>query len=204
MLGTLIPWCLAAQRASLQLGASVANTHTEDASTVGAGIASGFTPGAEGVLSVWKLRLEARYLEGHLQQDSGSIGARDVVEGSVLAGVAPIRWIAIETGIHARSYVTSGGTERWVFWEAHVRAEAPLDGPRVRAYAELWRVLSSDVTGTQPLDRGQGGQAGIILESPRVPFWARLGYGVEDVRLGGGARRETVETMVLAVGARVR
>ena len=176
---------------------------TREASTIGRGVASGFTPGAEGGLSVWKIRLEAQYLEGHLQQDSGSLGARDVVEGSVLLGVEPVGWLSVKSGVHARSYVTSGGTERWVFWEGRVRAEAPLDGPLVRAYVEVWRVLSSDLTGTQSLDRGQGGQAGLIVTGSKVPLWARLGYGIEDVRLGAGARRETVETLVFAVGVRI-
>lgn len=200
--GIVAPRSGAAQGPRLRLGVSGAEMRIRETSTVGAGVASGFTPGAEGSLSIWKVRLEAQYLEGHLQQDSGSLGARDVVEGSVFAGIAPVDWVSVKFGIHARSY-TSGGTERWVFWETRIRAEAPLNGPAVRAYAEVWRALSSDITGTQSLDRGQGGQAGLVYDGARVPLWVRLGYGIEDVRLGGGARRQTVELLVLALGVRI-
>ena len=93
---------------------------------------------------------------------------------------------------------------RWLLWRAQLRAEPELVPDRVRSYAALWAVLAANVSVVEPFDRGRGGEVGVLtrLGGGSSPLWARLGYSIEQVRLGGGARQETVDrvTLTLAFG----
>ena len=165
---------------------------------------SGAVVGVEGALMLGKLvQLEVQYLQGTLHPDSGPAGNRDLTEGRVFLGLAPVRWFAMSVGPHVRSYGTAAGTERWVRWEARARAQAPIALPGLTGYIEGWRVISVSANVPGAFDRGQGGEAGIAARLPRGPgWWARLAYGVDRVALTG--RRETLETVVLAIGVGLR
>ena len=167
-------------------------------------VLSGAAVGVEGGLMLGKLvQLEVQYLQGALHPDSGPAGHRDLIEGRASLGVAPVRWFALSVGPLVRSYVAAGGRERWVRWEARARAQAPLALPGVTGYVEGWRVLAASANLPGAFDGGQGGEAGIAARLPLGPgWWARLAYGVDRVALTG--RRETVETVVLAVGVGLR
>jgi hypothetical protein len=145
------------------------------------------------------LMLGVGYLGGRLPE-TGSLPARDLVEGRLFLGAAPLPWLALTAGPLVRAYVTDSATERWVLWQAHARARGPVVGTTLETYLELWRSLSAHVDSGDPVDRVQGGEVGMVFRPPRRAFWMRLGYRIDDARLGGGARRETVEVVRLAVG----
>ena len=70
----------------------------------------------------------------------------------------------------------------------------------VRGYAELWFVASSNVNVVQQFTSGRGGDVGLRLAPASWPVWLTLGYGIEQVRLGGGSRVDTVDRLRFGLG----
>jgi len=167
----------------------------------GSAVLTGAAFGGEGSVSLGRLALELGYWQGNLEATSGLSPKRDVIEGKALLALRAARWVTLKGGAHARSFVTTAGTERWLFWEARLRAERQIVTPSVRGHLELWRALATEVNSAQKFDRGQGGEAGMTLRFARMPVWFRLGYRIEDARLGGNTRRETLEALTVSVGA---
>jgi len=191
-------------RLSLVGGLGPAAVHVHSRTETGDEALSGTVGGGDGMARLGRLELDISYLEGRLQPDTIGPAARDYVEGRALLGVHALSWLALKIGPHARSYVTGAGTQRWVFWEAHVRADGSLAGSQLRSYVELWRVLSASVNVIEPYDYGQGGEAGLLLRLPRAPVWAGLAYGLDHSKLGGGLRLETHEAVRLTIGIEAR
>jgi len=166
---------------------------------------TGVAASGEGRLSLWRIELGAEYLEGQLEpRGSSAASPRDLVEGSVVLGVRPVPWLVFKGGPHARGYVQGGVTERWVSWEAGVRADVAMAAPAVRGHLEVWHALSGDVTNAPgPFGGSQGGEVGMTLRFSRAPLWLRLSYGFERARLASAAGLDMVEslTMVIGVGA---
>ena len=156
---------------------------------------------SEGALALGRLQLGISYLQGKLDPDAGNGGAsRDLVEGTVMLGYRPLDWLTLETGPHARAYSASGQTQRWVFWELRLRAAKPFIGTAVRGYAELWRAVAADANVPESFDHAQGGEAGMIVRLARAPLEATVAYRIDHAVLGGGARLETVDGVVIGVG----
>src|SRR3989475_10381243 len=87
-------------------------------------------------------------------------------------------------------------TERWVFWQARARADAPIVTSGLTSYVELWRAVSSQVNLVAGAGRVQGGEAGVTYRPPKRPFSLRLAYRVDDAAVrGGGGGRPTVEAI---------
>jgi len=162
---------------------------------------SGAAPLAQGSLSVGPIALEGSYLDATLQPSSGALPQQDLVDGTVFLSAKPSEFVQLKGGIHARSYVTPGGTERWVFWEARAHGEVPL-GPGVRAYVEAWRALGTESVAL-PLNQAQGGEAGLKAITLHNRVRVRLSYAIDDAQAGGGVSRQTVETFLLAIGLRL-
>lgn len=164
---------------------------------------SGVTIGGGIEVRLGRLRLDLRYLEGGLGSNQ-DIPDQDIVEGEVLLGMAPLSWLVLKGGPHIRSYVTSQGTQRWVFWEGRAAATAKLGSPSLLSYLEVWHVFGSDVDAVEEYDSGNGLEGGIRLTLNRLPFWGKLAYRVDHSSLGGGAKTDTVEQLVFALGWFVR
>lgn len=160
----------------------------------------GVTLGGEGRFGLGPLGLNIGYWQGHLSPDQGPAQAEDVVEGKVLLTVQPMRWLTLGGGPYARAYTTSAGTERWFTWRLQGRADGVIVPNAVRGYVELWAVASTTVNVVQPFSSGQGGEVGMRVYPPRWPVWLRLGYGIEQIRLGSGSRLDTVDRLTLGVG----
>lgn len=161
---------------------------------------TGIAVGGEGELALGPVALEVGYRQGPVEADAAGAVRRDVIEGRALLAVRAVGWFAVKAGPQVRSYVTTAGTERWVFWQARVRVEHTIVEPSVRGYVEVWRALSTEVNAPQPVERGYGGEVGLTVRVARGPLWVRLVYGIDDARLSGSARRETVEALALTVG----
>ncbi len=123
---------------------------------------------------------------------------RDLIEGRLVLAARPAPWLEMSVGPFVRAYVTDSSTERWVFWQARARVEAPIVTASLTSYVELWRALSSDVNLVPGAGRVQGGEAGVVYRPPQRPFWLRLSYRLDDaaVRTRGS---ETLEAISLAI-----
>ncbi len=123
---------------------------------------------------------------------------RDLIEGRLVIAARPVPWLEMSVGPFVRAYVTDTLTERWVFWQARARVEAPIVTASLTSYVELWRAWSSDVNLVAGAGRVQGGEAGVVYRPPQRPFWLRLSYRLDDaaVRARGS---ETLEAISLAI-----
>ena len=144
--------------------------------------------------------VEVAYGQGRLSADTGLATPRDLVNGSFFLALQPASWLALKVGPHARAYVATGGTERWMLWESRARADGAIIPGMLQVHAEGWLSLSSDVNVAPGAAGARGGEIGLTLRPPQSLVWARLGYAVDQAKLKGGARTETVEMVVLAVG----
>jgi len=151
----------------------------------------------EGRVGLHGVTLGVGFLEGRLRP-VGAATPRDLIEGRVLIAARPLPWLEMSAGPVVRAYVTTAATERWVFWQARARVDAPIVTTTLTSYLELWRALSSQVNQATPVGRVQGGEAGVLYRPPRGSVWMRLGYRVDDAALGAGG--ETLEAISLAVG----
>jgi len=136
---------------------------------------------------------------GTLKAADQGTAKRDLIEGRLLVAARPLPWLEMSVGPFVRAYVTDVVTERWVFWQARARADAPIVTSGLTSYVELWRAVSSQVNLVAGAGRVQGGEAGVVYRPPQRPYWVRLAYRVDDavVRAGGS---ETLEAVSLAIG----
>ncbi|HEX9611576.1 MAG TPA: hypothetical protein VF978_06785 [Gemmatimonadales bacterium] len=193
---------LAAQTGNwLTVGAGATGIRLQSRSATGVSSdVSGVVFGGAGSVAVGPVALELGYWQGRLDAGPGSTQLQDVIDGRALLVLRAVPWLGVKVGTEARSYVTPAGTERWVFWQARIRAERTIVDPSVRGHVEVWRALSTEVNAPQAVDHGQGGEVGLTLLRALGPLWVRLAYGIDDARLTGSARRQTVEALAFSVG----
>jgi hypothetical protein len=173
------------------------NVNSEDQS--GTQRLSGYSAGGDATLAFGRLGVSVRYLEGSLTP-TGTATGRDLVEGEALLSVRALSWLSLKFGPHIRSFLFTGSTERWVFWEGRLRTHAHLGSERISSFFEFSQVLAADVNAAQPFDGGQGIEGALRWEISALPIWLGLGYRIDRSRLGDGARTEVVEHIVLSVG----
>jgi hypothetical protein len=184
---------------------------------------SGATFGGEGGITWQYISLRAAYAQGPLSARGNESLTHDFVESHAGVGVRLLPGLELVGGIHGRAFVTTEGTQRWTFWQLRARYDTPLFTPMVRGYAELWRAASGDVDsptirrndqdllGVIRLRLGRasiadafqsagGGAVGIVLRPTNGPFALRLGYAIDETRLGAQDYRSTVEGLTLSVG----
>ena len=161
--------------------------------------------GGEGRIAVNGLLFGLGLLEGQLKPAGGTGGGAgasqlDLVQGTVFAGGRLLPWLEITAGPVVRAYVTDSTTERWVFWQARARVDAPIVVGKLGSYFEVWRALASDVNLPTGAGRIQGGEAGVVYQPPRQRVWLRLSYRMDDALLGGPGGNETMEAITLSGG----
>ncbi len=198
--GAVAPVALPAQLARHVSGGGGAATVRLRTTAGGGAALSGTAVGGEGRFTAGRLAFDVTYREGSLSADTGTAPARDLVEASVLVGTQPLPGLTLRAGPHLRAYVAPAGTERWVWWEAHARAESGIVGTMVRAHLEGWIALASAVNAPAGAGGARGGEVGLTLWPARRPVWARLAYGVDRGDYGSGAGRVILESVALTVG----
>jgi hypothetical protein len=202
--------CVAALGGSA-LGAQSANWITVGAITTGIRLqtrfatgassdVSGVALGASGGVGRGPVALALGYWQGSVDANSGGAQQQDVIDGYALLVLRAKPWLGVKVGAEARSYVAPAGTVRWVFWQARLRAERTIVEPSVRGHVEVWRALSTEVNTPGTVDRAQGGEVGLTLQRALGPLWVRLVYGIDDVRLVGSGRRQTMEALAFSLG----
>ena len=138
-------------------------------------------------------------LSGTLQAADQTV-KRDLIEGRLVVAARPLPWLEMSVGPFVRAYITDTSTERWVFWQARARVDAPIVATSLTSYLELWRALSSEVNLVTGAGRMQGGEAGLVYRPPQRPYRLRLAYRLEDAAVGGGRRgSQTLEAISVSV-----
>ena len=157
--------------------------------------------GGEARVSLNGMLLGGGLMEAGLKSATGTtLPQRDFVQATVFAGGRPLPWLELTIGPVIRAFVTDSTTERWVFWQARARVDAPIIAGRLTSYLEAWRALSSDVNLPASPGRAQGGEAGVVYQLPQRPLRLRLAYRIDDALLGPALGNETVEMITLSLG----
>ncbi|HYR99150.1 MAG TPA: hypothetical protein VEO58_09050 [Gemmatimonadales bacterium] len=137
---------------------------------------------------------------GTLQAADQTSAKRDLIEGRLLVAARPLPWLEMSVGPFVRAYITDAVTERWVFWQARARVDAPIVTSGLMSYVELWRAVSSQVNLVAGAGRVQGGEAGVTYRPPNRPFALRLAYRVDDAAVrGGGDGSQMLEAISVSV-----
>jgi len=105
---------------------------------------------------------------------------RDLIEGRLVVAARPVPWLEMSVGPFVRAYVTDSVTERWVFWQARARVEAPIVTTSLTSYVELWRALSSDVNLVAGAGRVQEAEAGVVYRPPQRHVLAASFLSLDD------------------------
>ncbi|MGH7559664.1 MAG: hypothetical protein ACRENB_01460 [Gemmatimonadales bacterium] len=181
---------------------------------------SGAAIGGEGGLFWKRLALRMGYLNGSLTPDTAGPSVRDYIEGYALVGVRPIAGLELSGGPRARAFVRNVPTppvigvsigdpqaaaereftQRWLTWEIHGRYEGLIVRDIVGGYGELWAAVTGSVNNADAFDRARGAAAGIVLYLARRQIAVRLGYALDETRLGAATWRETIRGLTLGVG----
>jgi hypothetical protein len=195
----LAPRALAGQAltGSAALGGGWVRTESQAGSTQD--LLSGIVVGGEGRLRLGRVSLDLAYREGSIATEDGA-DTRDYADGQLLLLVRAVSGVRLGVGPHARAYITTSGTQRWLFWTLRIRGEGTLIVPGIAGYAEVWRSLSARVNVSEPFERSTGGEVGMTVRFAPSRFWARLGYTIERAWLGNGTRVETVESLAVVLG----
>jgi hypothetical protein len=196
-LGTSSP-SLAAQRWQVSLGAASGLEKVRSRTDSLRELLSGDVFTGEAVVTRSRLAFRLRYGQGHVTADTGTVMARDVAEGEALLGYTARPWLTLWLGPHPRTYGTTFGDQRWLFWSGRVSARGSLFPGRVDTFVELWQGFAGRVSRPASSASGRGGEAGLQLRHPSGRLWGRFAYRVEQGRVG--ARRETVEAVTVTVG----
>lgn len=164
---------------------------------------SGNVFGIRGAYGIGPVTLDASYVQGSVSP-AGNGASTDVVDGELILWVAPVKWVALGGGPHARAFVEEGGTERWLLWELRARTATDIVRSRVRAYVEGWRVMGASVPSPDTLDHAWGLEGGLSVAFSRLPVSAQLHYRVEQQVASGGTRKETQNRLGIGVGIGAR
>lgn len=198
-LGTLSPSLAAQARWQVSLGAAGGGETVRSRTDTLRERLSGTVFTAEALLTRRRLALRARYGQGRVTGNLPTVMARDIAEGEALLGYTVRPWLTLWLGPHARSYGTTFGDQRWLFWSARASARGSLFPGRVESVVELWQAFAGNVSRPASSAAGRGAEAGLQLRLASRPLWGRLAYRIEQGRVGA-ARRETVEAVTLTVG----
>lgn len=160
------------------------------------------------ILYLNRITIDLGYWQGKLNGVGTS--DKDVVEGFAQLGVRPTNWLTLRAGPHAWTYISNGGTQRWLLWEGRAHAQGQIL-PALQSYFEIWQVFSARVNIVQPFQTGMGGEGGLSLRIRNVPLIPeqlpvriRLAYGIERVRMNSTStlapRAEVLDRLTLALG----
>ncbi len=160
------------------------------------------------ILYLNRITIDLGYWQGKLNGVGTS--DKDVVEGFAQVGARPFDWLSLRAGPHAWTYVSSGGTQRWLLWEGRAHAQGQVL-PALQSYFEIWQVFSAKVNVAQPFQTGMGGEGGLSLRirdvpliPERLPVRIRLAYGIERVRMNSTStltpRAEVLDRLTLGLG----
>ena len=120
------------------------------------------------------------YAEGRLSPSGSNIGGRDLVEGSLEAGIRPFPGVEFGFGPFVRTLATDSASERWVVWRLGGRGEVPLYGDRVTCTLAFWEGVAARTEPVGATGSSTGGAAGVAYRFPGGRYALRLTYQVDE------------------------
>lgn len=161
---------------------------------------SGMLVGLEAALRVGRFELRGRYAQGSIEKDGGGL-SNDLVEGELMLGVRPGGNLLLRFGPRARSFVTTSGTLRWVFWEMRIRLETSLNASgSFWSYFEGCYSLFGGVNSAEAFGGGRGLEGGLGFAVGSTPLKVRVGYRIDRGALESDVRAEAVDALQISVG----
>ncbi|MDH3289769.1 MAG: hypothetical protein OEO20_16415 [Gemmatimonadota bacterium] len=154
--------------------------------------------GLDAGVRFWRLELTVRYLQGPLESSIDQTKS-DLVQGTVALQVRPIDFLTVGIGPQARSYISEGGTERWLAWEGRLGVDTWLLRPALRSALVLSYALGGSVNTGSAFSKGGSIEGRLEARIPRTPLWAAVGYRVEHGSLGANTGTDTLEEFLLSV-----
>jgi hypothetical protein len=159
---------------------------------------TGTAVGLDAGVRLGRFELTLRYLQGSLESSTDQT-ASDLVQGALALQVRPIDFLTVGIGPQARSYISEGGTERWLTWEGRLGVDTWLLRPTLRSALVLSYALGGSVNTGSAFSRGGSLEGRLEVRIPRTPLWAAVGYRVEHGSLGGATGTDTLEEFLLSV-----
>jgi hypothetical protein len=223
------PMSLAAQDSPrLRAAATGASVNATSNLSNGTAQLDGVLLGGEGMIAWRRITLRAGYAQGSLgfgdSRPGSTTGAstRDGIVGRMLAGILrpspstpslsdldlaegfltlgwnPLFGLEVGGGAQIRARIADEESERLLLAVVRARYEAPLVAERVRGFVEGWSSVAGRASNPDDDGRGFGGGAGMIVELG--PLAIRVSYSVDEARYQTSPRRETFESLAIALG----
>lgn len=142
--------------------------------------------GGAGYVRFRRLTADVAYAEGDLTPSVGAGDAETLADASVVLSSAVGAGFALGVGAHARAFVGTAGTVRWMRTELHARYAREIIPGLATADVALWQVLSADVNAQGGSDGGRGAVAGLTLQLPNSPFALRAAYTADRMAYANG------------------
>lgn len=142
---------------------------------------------------------------GRLAADGGGAIDRDLAEVSAGAEFLPLPWLALETGVIARSYGTVVARQRWTLLRVGAEARVPLSGEALWATARAHLLPIVSVNGLSQPNSAFAAATGMAWTRGRVTV--DLAYALErcDFPAAGSVRRvEQLSALVMRGGVTFR
>ena len=154
--------------------------------------------GFHGELRVVVFTLDGEYQHTILRPGT-SAAPYTMLEGQLMGGVRPVRWVELSAGPRIRQHMSPAGTYRTLQWDARLRAQTVLIPRYSRAVITGWRAFAGEVNALASFRAGYGGEAFLELTAPSFLGWLRMGYRWDRTAYGDG-RAETLEQMFVTAG----
>jgi hypothetical protein len=142
--------------------------------------------GGAGRVRFGRMQLDVAYAEGELTPLVGTGGTETLADASLVLSAAVGAGFSIGGGAHARAFIGTASTVRWMRTELHARYERELIPGLATADVALWQVLGADVNAQGGADGGRGAVAGLTIQLPNSPFALRAAYTADRMAYANG------------------
>lgn len=142
--------------------------------------------GGAGQVRFKRVRLDVAYAQGDLTPSAGAGDAETLADASVVLTTGVGAGFSVGGGAHARAFVGTAGTVRWMRTELHARYARELIPGLATADVAIWQVIGADVNAQGGSDGGRGATAGLTLELPNSPFALRAAYTADRMAYRNG------------------
>lgn len=159
---------------------------------------NGIVAAMQAGVAIGRVGLEIGYAQGRLSPDADAANAEELVDGEAMLAVRALPWLVLRGGPHLRAWVTPAGTQRWMRVEGRAEVSGEVIPGRVRAHAEVWSALSTDVNLGVGASGARGGRVGLTMAIANSPLLLRLMYTADRAELADG-RADVLEGIGLGL-----
>lgn len=161
--------------------------------------AGGLSFTGEAGLVMWGFFADVRLATGSLDYENADSSVT-LVEGELMLGYRPLRWLALQLGPHVRKVETPSQSDDWVFWEGRLWLGATLVDRIAYSYAEGWVIFSASEPENATFDNGFGFEGGLFVKTTTLPVWLKAGYRIDRATFNSLGSADTVQQLLLLLG----